>query len=79
MIVLNREIIEYISLLFSQCLRDINNLMKIGDSRARNALSFEGEDGPSPKRLCLRNQSALERRLNNVVNDREQEGNQDQA
>ncbi|KAM4593969.1 retinoblastoma-like protein 2 isoform 1-T3 [Odontesthes bonariensis] len=67
-------------------LREINN--KIGNShaKARYAVSFdtkneeeEGEGGPSSKRPCLDDQSALERRLKSVVNDRAKIGNQDQA
>ena len=38
----------------------------------------EGEDGPSAKRLRLDDESALQRRLRNVVNDRVTRRDQDQ-
>lgn len=38
-----------------------------------------GEDGPSAKRLRLNSQSAWQRRLRNVMNDRITRQNQDQV
>ncbi|XP_034419172.1 retinoblastoma-like protein 2 [Cyclopterus lumpus] len=63
-----------------ECLRQINNMIRTGRSpnRRRCGGSFgegkgegeDGEDGPLGKRLCLDGQSAWQRRLRNVVNDR---------
>ncbi|XP_026234603.1 retinoblastoma-like protein 2 isoform X2 [Anabas testudineus] len=58
----------------SERLREINNMIKTGRSPNRQghvaSLAKEGEDGPSAKRLRLNDQSAWQRRLRNVVNDR---------
>ncbi|XP_070762726.1 retinoblastoma-like protein 2 [Enoplosus armatus] len=62
----------------SECLREINNMIKTGRSPNRRSYvplldreEEEGEeDGPSAKRLRLEGQSAWQRRLRNVVNDR---------
>ncbi|XP_068430587.1 retinoblastoma-like protein 2 [Clinocottus analis] len=67
----------------TECLRQINNMIRTGRSpnRRRYQVSLargendkgegeEGEDGPSVKRLRLDGQSAWQRRLMNVVNDR---------
>lgn len=72
----------------SERLREINNMIKTGwsPSRRRCAMSLdtedegeEGEDGPSAKRLRLDDQSAWQRRLRSVVNDRVTNRNQDQT
>ncbi|KAI3377691.1 hypothetical protein L3Q82_008847 [Scortum barcoo] len=65
------------------CLREINNMIKTGRSPNRRSYAVllgrgeeeeeeeeEEEDGPSAKRLRLDGQSAWQRRLRNVVNDR---------
>ncbi|XP_071345439.1 retinoblastoma-like protein 2 isoform X2 [Trachinotus anak] len=65
-------------------LREINNMIKTGRSPSRRGYVVsldeeeEGEDGPSAKRLRLDDQSAWQRRLRNVVNDRVTRLNQDQ-
>ncbi|XP_022598977.1 retinoblastoma-like protein 2 [Seriola dumerili] len=68
-------------------LREINNMIKTGRSPNRRGYVVslseeeeeeEGEDGPSAKRLRLDDQSAWQRRLRNVVNDRVTTRNQDQ-
>ncbi|KAG8001383.1 Retinoblastoma-like protein 2 [Nibea albiflora] len=57
-------------------LREINIMIKTGRSPIRRSLASldgddeEGEDGPSAKRLHLDDQSAWQRRLRNVENDR---------
>ncbi|XP_026149988.1 retinoblastoma-like protein 2 isoform X2 [Mastacembelus armatus] len=58
-------------------LQEINNMIKTGRSvnRRCRVASLDkkeepGDDGPSVKRLRVNDQSALERRLRNVVNDR---------
>ncbi|KAF1393126.1 hypothetical protein PFLUV_G00035230 [Perca fluviatilis] len=66
-----------------ECLREINNMIRTGRSPNRRCYVVsldreeekegegeEEEDGPSAKRLCLEGQSAWQRRLRNVVNDR---------
>ncbi|KAM9366298.1 retinoblastoma-like protein 2 [Symphorus nematophorus] len=73
----------------SELLREINNMIsRTGRSPSRRcyAVSLDreededekGEDGPSAKRLCLDDESALQRRLRNVVNDRVTRRDQDQ-
>nr|XP_046271817.1 retinoblastoma-like protein 2 [Scatophagus argus] len=58
-------------------LREINNMIKTGRSPNRRCCAMsldeeeeDGEDGPSAKKLHLDDESALQRRLRNVVNDR---------
>lgn len=71
----------------SERLREINNMIRTGRSpnRRRYGMSVdtedeeEGEDGPSAKRLRLGDQSAWQRRLRSVVNDRVTSRNQDQT
>ncbi|XP_035802008.2 retinoblastoma-like protein 2 isoform X2 [Amphiprion ocellaris] len=72
----------------SERLREINNMIKTGGSpsRRRYVMSLdtedegeEGEDGPSAKRLRLDDQSAWQRRLRSVVNDRVTNRSQDQT
>ncbi|XP_037346288.2 retinoblastoma-like protein 2 isoform X2 [Pungitius pungitius] len=61
-----------------ECLREINNMLRTGRSPSRRGYRVsldreeeeEEEDGPSAKRLRLDGQSAWQRRLRNVVNDR---------
>ncbi|KAG7242556.1 hypothetical protein INR49_020269 [Caranx melampygus] len=64
-------------------LREINNMVKTGRSPTRRryvvSLDEEGEDSPSAKRLRLDDQSAWQRRLRNVVNDRVTTRMQDQS
>ncbi|XP_028258652.1 retinoblastoma-like protein 2 isoform X2 [Parambassis ranga] len=73
----------------SECLCEINNMIRTGRSPRRScyALSMDredgededGDDGPSAKRLRLNSQSAWQRRLRNVMNDRITRQNQDQV
>lgn len=72
----------------SERLREINNMIKTGRSPNRRRLKMSldtedeeegGEDGPSVKRLRLDDQSAWQRRLRSVVNDRVTSRNQEQA
>ncbi|XP_040020701.2 retinoblastoma-like protein 2 isoform X2 [Gasterosteus aculeatus] len=62
-----------------ECLREINNMLRTGRSPSTSRRCFreeeeeeeeEDEDGPSVKRPRLDGQSAWQRRLRNVVNDR---------
>ncbi|XP_032376743.1 retinoblastoma-like protein 2 [Etheostoma spectabile] len=66
-----------------ECLHRINNMIRTGRPPNRRCYVVsldreeqkeeereEEEDGPSAKRLCLEGQSAWQRRLRNVVNDR---------
>lgn len=73
------------SFLFSQRLHEINNMIKTAGSPNKRchmaSLDKEeevGEDGASAKRLRLDDQSAWQRRLRNVVNERVARGNRDQ-
>lgn len=64
----------------SERLREINNMIRTGRSPSRRGYSMsfnrddeekgEEEDGPSAKRLRLDHQSAWQRRLRNVANER---------
>ncbi|XP_054468601.1 retinoblastoma-like protein 2 [Anoplopoma fimbria] len=75
----------------SECLRQINNMIRTGQSPNKRCLGVslergeedkgegeEEEDGPSAKRIRLDGQSVLQRRLRNVVNDRVTTKDQDQ-
>ncbi|KAG7483075.1 retinoblastoma 2 isoform X1 [Solea senegalensis] len=64
-----------------ECLRDINNMIKTGRSPAKRcyavSLGNVEEDCPSAKRPRLDDQSAWQRRLRDVADDRAVSGNQD--
>ncbi|KAK2919778.1 retinoblastoma-like protein 2 [Channa argus] len=69
----------------SERLHEINNMIKTGRSPNRHKVTSldeeegEGENGPSAKKLRLDDQSAWQRRLRNVVNDRVTGRIEDQA
>ncbi|XP_041792890.1 retinoblastoma-like protein 2 isoform X2 [Chelmon rostratus] len=71
----------------SERLREINNMIRTGRSVSRRCCVValdgeedgEGEGRPSAKRPHLDDQSAWQKRLRNVVNDRVTRGDQDQA
>ena len=52
-----------------QCLREINSMIRTGQSPSRKH-SLPLEEEPEPKKACPENQSALLRRLQDVANDR---------
>lgn len=68
---------------YQQLLRVINNMIRTGRSPSRGCYVVsldeegEGEDGPSAKRLRVDDESALQMRLRNVVNDRKTVKKQD--
>lgn len=56
-----------------QRLHEINNMIRTGNRRGYVVPlggDEEDEDGPSVKRLCMDDDSALQRRLRDVVDDR---------
>lgn len=56
---------------FPQRLREINSMIRTGETPTKKRSMVLEEGGQSPaKRLCQENQTALLRRLQDVANDR---------
>ncbi|KAJ8249009.1 hypothetical protein GJAV_G00230200 [Gymnothorax javanicus] len=65
------KIFYYISTSPSKRLREINSMIRTGETPTKKRSMVLEEDGQSPaKRLCQENQTALLRRLQDVANDR---------